>query len=163
MTSSIFLETKYLIDTTPAATLRDNWMLTDFFKKHCFFPEEIIYELGGNLSLNHSLLDSQKIKLSIETLYQLQNVMRSVESIVGSKTKRIVGLYHNEGNGDALLIATVLSEQNKELGKMFLTQWIIVTEDAGVARLAETFNIETMSKRQFYEILEGHSELGYGS
>lgn len=149
MIPNIFIETKYLIDTTPAATLQEEWMKSSFFKKYCFFPEEIIYELRDNLALNQRILAEQKIEVSINTLDQLQNVMLSAD--------KIVDLYNNEGNGDVLLIATILSERRKELGSMLKTQWIIVTEDKGVAKLADVFNIETINKKQFYQTLDSQT------
>ena len=75
---------------------------------------------------------------------------------------KIVDLYNNEGNGDVLLIATVLSERRKELGSMLKTQWIIVTEDKGVAKLAGIFNIETINKKQFYQILGNQTTAAAG-
>ena len=149
MIPNIFIETKYLIDTTRAATLKEKWMKSSFFKQSCFFPEEIIYELRDNLALNQRILAEQKIEVSIDTLDQLQNVMLSAD--------KIVDLYNNEGNGDVLLIATILSERRKELGSMLKTRWIIVTEDKGVVRLASVFNIETISKKQFYELLDNQA------
>lgn len=149
MIPNIFIETKYLIDTTPAATLKEKWMKSNFFKKSCFFPEEIVYELRDNLVLNQRILAEQKIGVSIDTLDQLQSVMLSAN--------KIVDLYNNEGNGDVLLIATVLSERRRELGSMLKTRWIIVTEDKGVVRLAGVFNIETISKKQFYELLDNQA------
>ncbi len=150
MTSNIFVETKYLVDTTPAATLRKEWMNTIFFKKFCFFPEEIVYELRDNLALDQRMLVGQKIGITVDILDQLRNVMLNAE--------KIVDLYNNEGNGDVLLIATALSEQHKELGSMLRTQWIIVTEDKGVVKLANTFSIKTIDKRQFYILLEGQTK-----
>lgn len=149
MIPNIFIETKYLVDTTPAATLQEKWMKSSFFKKYCFFPEEIIYELRDNLALNQRVLAEQKIEVSIDTLDQLQNVMLSAD--------KIVDLYNNEGNGDVLLLATALSERRKELGSMLKTRWIIVTEDKGVAKLANVLNIETINKKQFYELLDNQT------
>ncbi len=146
MTSNIFVETKYLIDTTPAATLQEEWTKTVFFKKFCFFPEEIVYELRDNLTLDQRMLAEQKIEITVDVLDQLRNVMLNAD--------KIVDLYNNEGNGDVLLVATVLSEQRKELGSMLRTQWIIVTEDKGVVKLANTFSIKTINKSQFYVLLE---------
>lgn len=96
------------------------------------------------------MLVGQKIGITVDILDQLRNVMLNAE--------KIVDLYNNEGNGDVLLIATALSEQHKELGSMLRTQWIIVTEDKGVVKLANTFSIKTIDKRQFYILLEGQTK-----
>ena len=146
MIPNIFIETKYLIDTTPAATLQRNWTESLFFKEHCFFPEEIIYELRDNLALDQRILAEQKIEVSIDVLDQLRNVMLNAG--------KNIDLYNNEGNGDVLLVATVMSEQHRELGSLLKTRWIIATEDKGVVRLASIFNIKTINKSQLYEVLE---------
>ena len=48
MSSAHYFETKYLIDETPATSLQNEWIKTEFFQKNCYIPDEIIYELRDN-------------------------------------------------------------------------------------------------------------------
>ena len=145
MSEARYYETKYLIDETPAASLKDEWIMTNFFKKNCFIPEEIIYELRDNYELDLVELRKNQIPVSYDILNELQIVMAQAKA---------VKLYQNEGNGDALIIATALVMKNKENAKLIKDEWIIVTSDKGVITLAKNFAIKCISKDEFYGILK---------
>lgn len=144
---------KYLIDTTPAVSIPIAMMKTRFFRDQCFFSEEIIHEIGNNKQKNH-ILPSNIIPVDAKVLSFLSTTV-----LTGlSNDTKLVDLYTNKGNGDVILIATILSERFKEVGQMFKTDWIIVTSDKGVVRAGLKYDIKCMSKDNFLEILARESE-----
>lgn len=140
-----YFETKYLLDTTPAASLHNEWLKTKFFQNYCFVPEEIMYELRDNFELDLIELKKNQIPVTYDILNELQIVMAQA---------KIVKLYQNEGNGDSLIIATALAMKNKENAKLIKDDWVIVTSDTGVATLAKNFAIRCIGKNEFYDILK---------
>ena len=135
---------KFLIDETPMASLPNDWIKTDFFRKNCFIPEEIIIELENNPNLELEELKKNKIPVTYSILCKLVLVMAQA---------KIVKLYQNEGNGDALIIATALAMKDQEDTKLLKNEWIIVTSDRGVASLAKNFAIKSIKKEEFYDIM----------
>lgn len=145
MSGAYYYKTKYLIDETPAASLKNEWMRTDFFKENCFVPEEIIYELRDNYELDLNELKKSQIPVSYDILNTLQIVMAQA---------KIVKLYQNEGNGDALIIATAMAMRNLENTKLIKDEWVIVTSDKGVVTLAKNLAIRCIGKDDFYDVLK---------
>lgn len=145
MSSVHYYQTKYLLDETPAASLRSEWIRSKFFCENCFVPEEIMYELRDNRNLDINELKKNQIPISYDVLNMLEIVMAQA---------KIVKLYQNEGNGDALIVATALSMKNIENSKLVKDEWIIVTSDKGVASLSKKFAIHCISKDEFYGILK---------
>lgn len=143
--SAHYFETKYLIDETPAASLQNEWIKTDFFQKKCFIPDEIMYELKDNYELDINELRKCQIPVSYDILNKLQMVMAQA---------KIVKLYQNEGNGDVLMIATALVMKGAEDSKLLKDEWIIVTCDKGLVALANNLAIKCIGKDEFYDILE---------
>lgn len=141
-----YYDIKYLIDETPCASLQNDWIKSEFFQNYCYVPEEILFELRDNIFLDMSLLIKRNIPVTYEILNKLQY-------FVMPQIGKIVDLYKNEGNGDTLLIATALDMREKEDKKLVKSEWIIVTSDKGVANLAKKFNIRTISKSDFFEII----------
>lgn len=140
-----YYKTKYLLDETPAASLSNEWIKSDFFQRNCLIPEEIMYELRDNFELDFNELKKVLVPVSYDILNQLQIVMAQV---------KIVKLYQNEGNGDSLIIATALAMKNEENAKLIKDEWVIVTSDKGVVAIAKNFAIKCIGKNEFYEILK---------
>ena len=149
MSGAYYYETKYLIDETPAASLKNEWMKTNFFKNNCFIPEEIMYELRDNYEFDLNELKKNQIQVSYDILNALQIVMAQA---------KVVKLYHNEGNGDALIVATAMAMKNLENSKLIKNEWVIVTSDKGVVALAKTLAIKCIDKNIFYEQLKHECE-----
>lgn len=145
MSSAHYQATRYLIDETPAASLKCEWIETNFFQENCFIPEEIIYELRDNRELDLNKLKGRQIAVSYDILNALQIVMAQA---------KVVKLYQNEGNGDALIVATALAMKNIENTKLIQDEWVIATSDKGVIALAEKLAIRCIGKKEFYAILE---------
>lgn len=141
-----YLDEMYIIDTVVAATLTVDIIESSFFDKYCFVPEEIRYELRNNPL--HPKLQNNEIKTDINILSQLKNVFSAMDN-----NSRLVDLYQNMGNGDALIIATVLAKRAEELGKLFPDKWTIVTEDKGLCEVARKHDIEYISRDDFLEIV----------
>lgn len=149
MSGAYYYETKYLIDETPATSLKNEWMKTNFFKNNCFIPEEIMYELRDNYELDLNELKKNQIQVSYDILNALQIVMAQA---------KVVKLYHNEGNGDALIVATAMAMKNLENSKLIKNEWVIVTSDKGVVTLAKNLAIKCIDKNIFYEQLKQECE-----
>ncbi|MBQ2638968.1 hypothetical protein IJF91_02810 [Candidatus Saccharibacteria bacterium] len=147
----LYIERKYIIDTNVAATLSRATMKTKIFTEKCFLPEEILYELKDNKIVGHDILYKQNLPTTLEILNKLQ-------SIVMHKAEKVIDLYNNEGNGDVMIVATILAERDKELGQMLLTEWVIVTEDKGLTKLASEFDIRTIGKKEFHSIFNNTEE-----
>lgn len=140
-----YCETNFLLDTTPVASLCNEWMDSEFFLSYCFIPEEIVFESGTNFYIDLEKLKRRQISTTYEVLNKLKMIMAQA---------KVVDLYNNEGNGDVLLVATALAKKDEEDLKLFKAEWVIVTCDKGVAKLAESFAIRVMGKDEFYKILE---------
>lgn len=146
---TVYDDERYLIDTTPAVALTKDIFESDFFTEKCRFPEEIVYELRDNQ--NYKYIQTHEIPISIGVLSFLQSTV-----LTGlDKSMKVLDLYKNNGNGDVFLIATVLDERHKESGRLFRTQWTIVTEDRGVVSMAKQYDIHTMNTDQFIEVARG--------
>lgn len=74
------------------------------------------------------------------------------------QANKIVDLYKNKGNGDALLIATALEMRQGEDEKLIKSEWVVVTSDKGVMALAKKFDLRCMNKKEFYELIEEEIE-----
>lgn len=140
-----YYQTKYLLDETPAASLNGEWIHSEFFHENCFIPEEVMYELRDNRNLDINELKKNQITTSYDILNMLEIVMAQA---------KIVKLYQNEGNGDALIIATALSMKNIENSKLVKDEWVIVTSDKGVVALSKKFAIRCIGKDELYRILK---------
>ena len=147
MSNVSYYDVKYLIDETPCASLDNDWLESEFFQNYCYISEEILFELRDNNRLDFSLL----VKNSIPVTYEILN---KLQQFVMPQIGPIVDLYKNEGNGDALLIATALNMREKEDEKLVKCEWAIVTSDKGVATLAKKFDLRAISKKDFFQILK---------
>lgn len=145
---SVYIDTRYMIDTTPAVKIPKNAFGTDFFNSFCFFSDEILYELKDNP--NYRLFREHALPATASVLLHAQN------SILPAlpKNSKLVDLYTNKGNGDIMLLSTILDEQNKELGKLFQSKWIVVTEDNGVIDRAKIYSIDSMNTNEFLDLLK---------
>lgn len=151
MSNVSYYDVKYLIDETPCASLKNDWLKSEFFQSYCYVPEEILFELRDNNRLDSSLLIKNKIPVTYEILNRLQQ-------FVMPQVGNIVDLYKNEGNGDALLIATALNMREKEDAKLVKSEWVVVTSDKGVVALAKKFDLKTISMKEFFQILKRECE-----
>ena len=150
MSNAGYYDVRYLIDETPCASLEKDWLKSEFFQNYCYIPEEILFELRDNVRLDFSLLADSSIPVTYEILNKLQQY-------VMPQIGKIVDLYKNEGNGDALLVATALDMREKEDEKLVKSEWVIVTSDKGVVTLAKKFDLRTISMQDFFQILKcGH-------
>lgn len=141
-----YIDEKYVIDTVVAASLPIDIINHDFFDNHCFIPEEICYELRDNP--NYHRFKRREIKTDINILSQLKNVFLALD-----RDSRLVDLYQNMGNGDALIIATALAKQAEEIGQLFPDKWIIVTEDKGLREAADKHDISHINRGDFIKIV----------
>lgn len=137
---------KYLIDTSPAVAFDKTLLNSKFYQNSCFFPEEILYELRDNPNYTYYL--TNEIPITPEVLSFLQtSVLTALDS-----NRKLLDLYKNQGNGDVFIIATVLAERHKELGRLSMTHWTIVTEDNGVVKAAQKHDIQTLNTKEFLEL-----------
>ena len=147
MSNIQYTDVRYILDETPSSSLKPEWIKSQFFQSYCYIPEEIIYELRDNNRLNFEIIAQRSIPVTYEILNKLQQY-------VMPQIGKIVDLYKNEGNGDALLIATALEMRQMEDDKLIKSEWVIVTSDNGLASLAKRFDIRCISKNDFYRIIE---------
>lgn len=145
---STYIDVKYMVDTTPAVKIPREVLETDFFTSYCFFPDEILYELRENK--NYSLFRKHSLPTTASVL---QNAQNSVLPAL-PKSSKLIDLYTNKGNGDILLLSTVLDEQGKDLGKLFQSRWKIVTEDVRLGERAKIYSIDVINTSEFLHIIK---------
>lgn len=138
----------YLVDTMTVTKLGWRGLLrSPKFQQTCRVPNEILHELEGNR--HHPLVGSLAYRMNIETLRALKQVMSTIT--VGDK---VIDLYKNEGNGDAILIAIALFEAQEALAQLFPVSWAIVTDDVNLTTKARSFGITVKSTDELISELE---------
>jgi len=132
---------KYIVDTNVACSLKKEHIDSNFFRHECFVPEEILAEIGSSNDL-YLEFEKQRLPITFDVLYELQNsIMMHSESVID--------LYDNKGDGDVMIIATVLAEKRKEAGSWLTTEWVVATEDNGLKKLLSKFGIGHVGLEEF--------------
>ena len=132
---------KYIVDTNVACSLKKMHVDSNFFRNNCFIPEEILTEIGNSNDL-YLEFERRQLPITFDVLYELQNsVMLHSESVID--------LYDDKGDGDVMIIATILAEKRKEAGSWLITEWVVATEDNGLKKLLSKFGIERVGLEEF--------------
>ncbi|KKQ81498.1 MAG: hypothetical protein UT05_C0015G0007 [Parcubacteria group bacterium GW2011_GWF2_38_76] len=142
----------YLLDTVSITEIQNkdkNFFTSNFYRDNCFVPEEIVFELES--PQNEYLLDKLKKKtypISSEILKYLPIVMGEM-----NLDNVVIDLYQNKGNGDVFCLAIAFCENSKNQDKLLPDDWLIVSNDLGLAKLAKTLGVRVINSREFELII----------
>ncbi len=140
-------ETIYLVDNNVLAKLTGAQLGSRFFRERCRVPDEVVHEAGPQRA---ELLEEVRFATTPVVLRVLTRVM--AEIIPGDID--LVDLYRNKGGADPFLIACALAGIEDGRDKLFAPDWVLVTEDRGVRKMAERLDVEWQSKAEFVRDLE---------
>jgi len=135
-------DVRYLLDTVSINRLPLDLLNSVFVQSNCNVPLDVCYEVG-NLRKQQAV---QKIieKMSADLLHIVQSLLHEI----GTNNK-VLDIYHNEGNGDVILVATALMKKEQESLTLFKNNWIIVSDDKDLQELAKQKGVKAMSTEAF--------------
>lgn len=137
----------YFIDTDAATKIKREFIQTPFFRNYCALTEENIYELRDNNNVD--LFSKCKVEIDLEVIAMIPNVWNKVED-----KDNVFNLYLNEGNGDIIIIATLLAQDRQGQKTLFKNTLILVTDDKGLTAAAKKFLFGVITSDTFMKILE---------
>lgn len=136
----------YLLDTNLLSKLTEAQRSNAFVREHCRIPSEVLWEAHG--LRDHVALAQLGYDTTVDVLDSLRTVMAAV--VVGEK---LVDLYSNTGNGDALLLAVALTERQRAEDVLFGDTWIIATDDEGLIEKAGELALPVCRSADFIKLL----------
>jgi len=140
-------ENYFLIDTVTATKIDRSLLNLPFLFNHCKVTEENIYELRD--SDNIDLLSRFIWKTNTEILSVLPAVWAKIEN-----DDKIFNLYHNKGNGDIMMLAALLYDREQSKSKLIVDNWVIVTDDKGLANTASKLAFNVIGSEEFIRFLK---------
>lgn len=140
------MNTWYLMDTNLLAKMSEAQRSSDFVRQHCRIPSEVLWEAQG--LRDHASLSQLEYETTSEVLDSLRTVMAAV-----TVEEKLVDLYSNTGNGDAVLLAVALTEKLRANQVLFGDTWVIATDDEGLARKARELNLPTCRSDEFMKLV----------
>ena len=140
----------YFLDTDAATKIKRELIESAFFRNYCALTEENIYELRDNC--NFDLFSQCKVGIDSEAISALPDVWSKIDD-----SDKVFNLYHNEGNGDIIMVATLLSQKNQSKKTLFgNTTFMLVTDDKGLTNFAKKFSFDAITSDAFIKILEAN-------
>lgn len=138
----------YLLDTVTVSRMSDYQLSSAFVQNKCMLAEEILYELRGNR--NRARVEKLALEIDVSVLDHVKDILMNTDAV-----GKVLDLYKNEGNGDILLVATALAKISDDSQRLnlFQSSWTIVSDDSGLADLAKSLNIVTLSTNDFIKKL----------
>lgn len=140
------MKTWYLVDTNLLAKLSPAQRSSEFMKQNCRIPSEVLWE--AQRLHDHDVLARLTYETTTEVLDSLRKVMATVRV-----EEKLVDLYSNKGNGDALLLAVAITEKQHADEELFGDVWVIATDDEGLIRKAEEFSVPVCRSPEFVELI----------
>lgn len=140
------MRTWYLVDTNLLAKLSESQRSSEFMKQHCRIPSEVLWEAQG--LRDQDVLMLLKYETTTEVLDSLRKVMAAV-----TVEEKLVDLYSNTGNGDALLLAVAITEKHRADELLFGDDWVIATDDEGLIRKAAEFSVSVCRSAEFIKLI----------
>ena len=135
-------ETIYLVDNNVLAKLTGAQLGSRLFRESCRVPDEVVHEAGQRRA---ELLEEVRFATTPVVLRALARVMAEV--VPGDID--LVDLYRNKGGADPFLIACALAGMEDGQDKLFSPDWVLVTEDRGVRRMAERQGVRWLWNSEF--------------
>lgn len=132
----------YLVDSNVLSKLSREGRSSKQVKARCRIPTEVLHETRW--FPDHSALRLLEYPVTHSVLQHLRVVM----SAASPGETQLIDLYHNEGNGDPLLVATALDATSKVKETLFPDAWSVATDDRAVRVLAEQFEVPWTSFKQ---------------
>ena len=139
----------YFIDTDAATKIKREFIKSPFFRNYCALTEENIYELRENNNVD--LFSKCQIEIDPTILSALPAVWGKIDI-----SDKIFNLYRNEGNGDIIMIAALLSQTEQGRTQLFNNTLILVTDDKGLTTIAKEFSFAVIESDAFIKILEAN-------
>lgn len=140
------MNTWYLLDTNLLTKMSQAQRSSDFVKQHCRIPTEVLWEAHG--LHDRATLSQLEYDTTVEVLDALRTVMAAV-----TVEEKLVDLYSNTGNGDAVLLAVALVEKQRADALLFGDRWVIATDDTGLITKADEFSLPTCRSDEFMKLV----------
>jgi hypothetical protein len=142
-------EAYYFLDAVSLFKMRPAELRSDFVRKNCAIPEEILYEIRHHRQVSE--LSRLEASISVHILRKLTSLMCSLPL-----DTEIVDLFHNQGNGDVLLLASALTLQEHEMAlpRLFPVDLVIVTDDDLLKIEAAKNSIKSISTNEFILLVQ---------
>lgn len=139
---------EYVIDNNALSYLKRRQRTSEFFRKQCHIPTEVLHEARG-------FPDIEELrKLEYPTTGHLLRILIEVMATVPATDTGLVDLYANRGNADPLVVACAIEGQRESDDALFGPTWVVVSEDKAVRAKATEFRIEVRTNEQFVAILD---------
>jgi hypothetical protein len=138
----------YLLDANVLSRLSPEQRASDFVADRCQIPSEVLYEARGLPDLH--VVEPLELPTSRAMLERLRDVMASI----APEDRTLVDLYRNRGGGDPVLIAAALTADSRD-DSLWPTIWHVVSDDRAVLATASRFGLDSLSRTDLVELIEG--------
>lgn len=136
------MTTYFLLDSVTLIEMTLGQRASPPVRASCRIPSVILDEVSSLSDIAE--LRPLEYATSIAVLEQLKCVMRTL-----AQPQKIVDLYRNKGNGDALLLAIALAELDENRTVLFPDDWVIVTGDVALTRAAVELGVSAYAVKEF--------------
>lgn len=141
------MTTMYLVDNDTLSRMSAEQRRSTFVRTYCRIPAEVVDEADSYL--DSDVRDALDYPVTVTVLDNLRHVMARLTP--GDPS--VVDLYGNKGSGDAMLLATALTEIANAEWELFGATWTIATGDRGLAAMAAELGIVTCTDAEFIALV----------
>lgn len=139
---------KYLVDTNALSQLGRRRRASEFFRGNAMSPSEVLYEADGFPDVEE--LGQFEYHTTASVLQWLTTVMATVSPT----DVNLINLYLNRGGADPLMIACALDARDRESSYLDPMEWVVVSNDKAVTKLASQFEVRSLSYSQFAGLID---------
>jgi hypothetical protein len=141
------MQSRYLLDNSALIKLSAAQRCAPLVRTYCRIPSEVLWEARG--LPDHDDLEALDYPMTPTVAGWLKTVMAAIPI----DSNNVIDLYQNKGNGDPILVAVALDAHDASEQTLLPETWHIVTDDHGLANLAEGFEIPTLHLAEFATLL----------
>lgn len=138
---------RFMVDNNTLTHLGISGCSSNFFRQHVRIPELVLREATGRPDY-HELR-----ALEYPTTHSVIELVVSIMNSLPVDQFKLVDLYSNKGAADPFILACTIDAILCTTRTLFPDHWTLVTDDHAVRQVAAQHQVETMSNRDFCDII----------
>lgn len=142
----------FVVDTNALSEIGRRRRESAFFRDRVKIPGEVLHEASGFPDVD--ALRSRLYPASPSMFEWLQRVME----VVPVDDTTLVDLYADRGGADPILVACALDGRAHDSQFIDAPEWVVVTGDDAVRRLAAAFELRVVSNLEFAELIDASQD-----
>lgn len=143
---------RYVVDTNALGQLKRHRRASAYFAEHAVIPDEVLKEAGGFPDIG--ILRHIRYPTTSQVLGWLVKIMATVPA----DDTKLIDLYANKGSADPLVVACALDGQANDSAYIDAPEWIVVTGDDAVRRMAEQFGLRVLTGVEFASVVDADTD-----